>query len=96
MAIASSYGIPKPKLIPFSTGKESDFIMIKKGLNSVLGPHKHLTEDYKYQVLLDPTPYTSAMHALEQRYGQPCQLVQGELKAILNSSPIKPSEAQAF
>lgn len=113
MAIASSYGIPKPKLIPFSTGKESDFIMTKKGLDSVLGPHKHLTEDYKYQVLLDllklpnayqvakryvndPTPYTSAMNALEQRYGQPRQLVQGELKAILTSPPIKPGDAQAF
>ncbi|XP_034733444.1 uncharacterized protein LOC117948085 [Etheostoma cragini] len=113
MAIASSYGIPKPKLTPFSTGKESDFIMLKKGLDSVLGPHKHLSEDYKYQVLLDllklpnayqvakryvndPTPYTRAMQALEQRYGQPGQLVQGELKAILNSPPIKPGDAQAF
>ncbi|XP_043969674.1 uncharacterized protein LOC122829297 [Gambusia affinis] len=113
MAIASSYGIPKPKLIPFSSGKESDFIMMKKGLDSVLGPHKHLTEDYKYQVLLDllklpnayqvakryvndRTPYTSTMHALEQRYGQPRQLVQGELKAILNSPPIKLGDAQAF
>ncbi|XP_073718868.1 uncharacterized protein [Misgurnus anguillicaudatus] len=113
MAIASSFGIPKPKLTPFSSGKESDFIMMKKGLDSVLGPHKHLSEDYKYQVLLellklpnayqvakryvnDPTPYTSAIHALEQRYGQPRQLVQGELKAILNSPPIKPGDAQAF
>ncbi|KAL6483178.1 hypothetical protein MHYP_G00080500 [Metynnis hypsauchen] len=113
MAIASSYGIPKPKLIPFSSGKESDFIMMKKGLYSVLSPHKHLTEDYKYQVLLDllklpnayqvakryvndPTPYSSAMHALEQRYGQPRQLIQGELKAILNSPPIKPGDAQAL
>lgn len=113
MAIASFYGIPKPKLIPFSTGKESDFIMMKKGLDSVLGPHKHLTEDYKYQLLLDllklpnayqvakryvndTTPYTSAMYSLEQRYGQPRQLVQGELKAILNSPPIKPGDAQAF
>ncbi|KAL6476782.1 hypothetical protein MHYP_G00152810 [Metynnis hypsauchen] len=113
MAIASSYGIPKPKLIPFSSGKESDFIMMKKGLYSVLSPHKHLTKDYKYQVLLDllklpnayqvakryvndPTPYSSAMHALEQRYGQPRQLVQGELKAILNSPPIKPGDAQAL
>lgn len=82
MAIASSYGIPNPKLTAFSTGKESDFIMLKKGLDSILGPHKHLSEDYKYQVLLDlfklpnayqvakryindPTPYNSAMRALE-------------------------------
>ncbi|KAJ8352094.1 hypothetical protein SKAU_G00235700 [Synaphobranchus kaupii] len=113
MAIASSFGIPKPKLTSFSTGKESDFIMLKKGLNSLLGPHRHLTEDYKYQVLLDhiklpstyqvakryvndSTPYTSAMQALQQRYGQPRQLVQGELKAILTSPAIKPGDAQAF
>lgn len=113
MAIASSFGIPKPKLTTFTTGKESDFVMLKKGLDSVLGPHRHLTEDYKYQVLLDhlelpsayqvakryvndPTPYTSAMQALQQRYGQPRQLVQGELKAILNSPTIKLGDAQAF
>ncbi len=88
MAIASSYGIPKPKLINFTTGKESDFAMLKKGLDGVLGPHLHLTEDYKFQVLLDhlklpaafqiakrymyhPRPYTQAMQALQQCYGQP-------------------------
>lgn len=80
--------------------------MLKRGLDSVLGPHRHLTEDYKYQVLLDhlklpnayqvakryfndTTPYTSAMQALQQKYSQPQQLVQGELKAILSSPTIK-------
>ena len=113
MAIASSYGIPKPKLTAFSTGKESNFIMLKKGLDSVHGPHKHLREDYKYQGLLDllklpnayqvakryvndPTPYSSAMRALETRYGQPRHLVQGELKTILNSPPIKQGDSQAL
>lgn len=113
MAIASSYGIPKPKLAVFSSGKESDFLMLKKGLDSILGPHRHLTEDYKYQVLLDhlhlptayqvakryvnsPFPYTSAMQALEQRYGQPRQLIQSELRAILNAPAIRPGDAQGF
>ncbi|KAK7944426.1 hypothetical protein WMY93_000154 [Mugilogobius chulae] len=113
MAIASSFGIPKPKLTVFSSGKESDFLMLKKGLDSVLAPHSHLTEDYKYQVLLDhlnfpaatqiakryinsATPYTSAMLALQQRYGQPRQLVQGELKAILNSPPIRAGDYQGI
>lgn len=49
MAIAASYGIPKPKLPLFSSGWESDFIMLKKGLDGLFGPHRHLTEDYKYQ-----------------------------------------------
>ncbi len=113
MAIASSYGIPKPRLAVFSSGKESDFLMLKKGLDSILGPHRHLTEDYKYQVLLDhlhlhaayqvakryvnsPYPYTSAMQALEQRYGQPRQLIQSELRAILNAPAIRPGDAQGF
>lgn len=95
LAISSSYGISKPKLINFTTGKESNFLLLKKGLDGVLGPHPHLTEDYKFQVLLDhlkvpsafqiakryvhdPMPYTKAMQALQQRYGQPRQLVQGE------------------
>ncbi|KAL0147788.1 hypothetical protein M9458_056904 [Cirrhinus mrigala] len=113
MAIASSYGIPKPRLTVFSSGKESDFLMLKKGLDSILGPHRHLTEDYKYQVLLDhlqlpsayqvakryvnsPYPYTNAMQALEQRYGQPRQLIQSELRAILNAPAIRPGDAQGF
>ncbi|XP_034095661.1 uncharacterized protein LOC117562007 [Gymnodraco acuticeps] len=87
--------------------------MLKKGLDSVHGPHQHLSEDYKYQILLDhltfpsalqvakryinsPTPYTSAMQTLTQRYGQPRQLVQGELKAILNAPAVKTGDYQAF
>lgn len=113
MAIASSFGIPKPKLSIFSSGKESDFLLLKKGLDSVLAPHSHLTEDYKYQVLLDhlrfpaavqiakryinsTSPYTSAMTALQMRYGQPRQLVQGELKAILNAPPVRSGDYQGI
>lgn len=112
MAIASSYGIPKPKLINFTTGKESDFALLKKGLDGILGPHIHLTENYKFQVLLDhlkftaafqiakrymydPMPYTRAMQALQHRYGQPLQLVQGEIGNILHTPPLKP-DAQGF
>ncbi|GAA6078800.1 uncharacterized protein LOC114462525 [Tachysurus ichikawai] len=113
MAIASSYGIPKPKLTNFISGRESEFALLKKALDSVLGPHMHLTEDYKYQVLLDhlklpaafqiakrymydPMPYTRAMQALKQRYGQPRQLVQGEIVSILRTPTIKPGDSQAF
>ena len=113
MVIASSYGIPKPKLTVFSSGRESDFLLLKKGLDSVLGPHRHLSEDYKYQVLLDhlrfpaalqiakrfinsATPYHSAMQALMQRYGQPRQLVQGELNAILNAPAVKAGDYQGI
>ncbi len=67
MAIASSYGIPKPKIINFTTGKESDFALLKKGLDGVLGPHLHLTEDYKFQVLLDHLKLPSAFQ-IAKRY----------------------------
>lgn len=63
MAIASSYGIPKPKLINFTTGKESDFALLKKGLNSLLGHHLHLTEDYKFQVLLRGVTITAIIRS---------------------------------
>jgi len=113
MAIASAYGIPKPKLINFTTGKESDFALLKKGLDGILGPHLHLTEDYKFQVLLDhlklpaafqiakrymydPMPYTRAMQALQHRYGQPRQLVQGEIANILHTPPLRSGDAQGF
>lgn len=113
MMVASSYGIPKPKLVIFRSGRESDFALLKKGLDSTLGPHSHLGEDYKFQVLLDHlehpsalqvakryihdrTPYTSAMRALEQRYGQPRQLVQSELSTILNCLPIRTGDSQAI
>lgn len=42
------------------------------------------------------TPYTTAMQALMQRYGQPRQLVQGELNAILNGPPVKAGDYQAI
>ena len=42
------------------------------------------------------TPYTSTMYALEQRYGQPCQLIQGELKAILSMPPVRLGDPIGF
>ncbi|KAL1255106.1 hypothetical protein QQF64_013167 [Cirrhinus molitorella] len=111
--IASSYGIPKPALPKFDSGKESDFALLKMALDSLIGGHAHLTEQFKYQVLLDrlklpsayklaqaymhdPTPYTTALQALQDKYGQPRQLVQSELGAILNSPPVRVGDAEAF
>ncbi len=57
---SSSFGIPMPNLINFTTGKESDFLLLKKGLDSVLGSHPHLSEDYRFQVLLDHLKFPTA------------------------------------
>ncbi|KAI4884383.1 hypothetical protein NFI96_011230, partial [Prochilodus magdalenae] len=113
LLIATSYGLPRPALPPFTSGKESDFALLKMALDNLLNSHTHLTEQFKYQVLLDhlklpsayklaqaymhdPMPYTSALQALQDKYGQPRQLVQSELGAIFNSSPIKFGDPEAF
>ncbi|KAK7918811.1 hypothetical protein WMY93_010095 [Mugilogobius chulae] len=111
--IASSYGIPKPALPIFESGRESDFALLKMALDNLMNSHPHLSEHYKYQVLLsqlklpsalqlaksymyDSRPYTAALGALQDKYGQPRQLVQSELGAILNSPAIKSGDAEAF
>lgn len=44
----------------------------------------------------DPAPYTHAMQALQDKYGQPRQLVQSELGAILNAPAFKMGDVDAF
>lgn len=72
----------------FESGRESDFALLKMALDSLLNNHSHLSEQYKYQVLLShlklpsalqlakaymhhPSPYTAALNALQDKYGQP-------------------------
>lgn len=113
MLIASAYGIPKPTLPVFASGRESNFALLKMALDNLLNAHGHLSEQYKFQVLLghlklpsaqqlakaymyDARPYTTALQALQEKYGQPRQLVQSELGAILNSPALKYGDANAF
>ncbi len=110
---APSYGIPKPMIPCFESGKESDFALLKMALDNLLNSHVHLNKQYKYQVLLghlklqsalqlakaymhDPRPYTTAMQALQDKYGQPRKLVQSELGAILNTPALKFGDSEAF
>ncbi len=44
----------------------------------------------------DPRPYTTAMQVLQDKYGQPRQLVQSELGAILNTPALKFGDSEAF
>ncbi|XP_077374267.1 uncharacterized protein LOC144016825 [Festucalex cinctus] len=113
LLIASAFGIPKPTLPVFESGRESDFALLKMALDSLLNNHSHLSEHYKYQVLLSHlklpsalqlakaymhhvSPYTEALNALQEKYGQPRQLIQSELGAILNSPALKISDANSF
>lgn len=44
----------------------------------------------------DLRPYTMAMQALQNKYGQPCHLLQSELGAILNAPALKFEDSEAF
>ena len=43
-----------------------------------------------------PYPYSAAMQALQLQYGQPHQLAQSEIAAILTTPDVKPSDARTF
>lgn len=113
MLATSAYGVPKPAIPYFDTGMESDFALLKMALDNVMNNQPHLSEHYKYQVLLshlklpsalqlakaymyDLRPYTTALQALQDKYGQPRQLVQSELGVILNAPAVKFGDAEAF
>lgn len=80
LLIATSYGLSKPPLPLFTSGKESDFALLEIDLDYLLSLHANLTEQFKYQVMLqhlkmtsamlaqafiyDPNPYASALQAL--------------------------------
>ncbi|XP_067660546.1 uncharacterized protein [Haliotis asinina] len=112
LLISSSYGIPRPTLRLFNSEKEKDFAILKMALDNLVNVHTHLTEQYKYQLLLDrlggrakrlaeaymyaPQPYSEAFEALKNKYGQPRQLVQGELGAILSMPFVKFGDNEAF
>jgi len=113
LLFSSALGIPRPSLPMFESGRESDFALLKLALDNILGSNLHLSEQYKYQVLIghiklpsalqlakaymhDPAPYTSALQALQDKYGQPRQLVQSELGAILNAPALKMGDTNAF
>ncbi len=113
LLFASAYGIPRPTLPVFESGAESDFALFKLAFDNLLSNHHHISEQYKYHVLLShlklssahqlaksfmyhPQPYTAALQALQDKYGQPRQLVQSELGAILSTPPLKLGDANAF
>lgn len=53
LLVASAYDLLKPKLPHFESGKVSDFILLELTLENLLGIHSHLSEHYKFQVLID-------------------------------------------
>ena len=58
--IASAYGVPRPSLPVFKSGRESEFALLKMALENLLDNHPHLTEQYKYQIRLDHLQHPGA------------------------------------
>ena len=60
LLVATAFGIPKPRLPYFESGKESDFVLLNMALENLLDIHAHLSEQYKFQVLMDHLRLPSA------------------------------------
>ena len=107
LLLAPSIGVPKPTLHKFAI-EEKDFALLKFALQNLVDVHPHFSEEYKFQVLIislegkalklaksflhGSQPYTKALAALGDKYGQPRQLVQSEVAAIVMTRPTKPSD----
>lgn len=61
MLAASAYGVPKPVMPTFESGRESDFALLKMALDNLMNHQQHLSEQYKYQVLLGHLKLPSAL-----------------------------------
>ena len=61
-------------------------------MDTLSGSAKKLAEAYMYA----PNPYTMALNALKNKYGQARQLVQSELNLIMSMPHIKFGEAEGF
>ena len=99
LLVAASHGVPKPTLPSFTSGTAKDFASLHMALDSIVNVHSHISEQYKFQLLLDKLggsahklaqaymhdsqPYTMALYALKDKYGQSRQLVQSEISTIM-------------
>lgn len=59
LLMAAAYGIPWLTLPVFESGSESDFALLKLALDNLLSHHTHVSEQYKYQVLLSHLKFAS-------------------------------------
>ena len=56
------YGLPAQSMLPvFERDRESDFALLKMALDNLTSGHRHLTEQYKYQLLLGHLKLPSAL-----------------------------------
>lgn len=106
-----AYPIAAPSFPYFTHEDPRQFAMLKMALTNLL-PHDeseqfkyhvlldHLKLDTACHLALayahHPFPFTRAMLALQQRYGQPHQLVLKEITAIRNLPSVRPGDSRGF
>ncbi len=88
-----------------------EFAMLQLALTNLLSPYEsehykyHILLDHlkfpparnlALAYANDPRPYSMALFALQQKYGQPHQLVLREIKAILALPKVRPGDSRAF
>ncbi|XP_035990660.1 uncharacterized protein LOC118562391 [Fundulus heteroclitus] len=78
------YGIPKPMIPFFESGKESDFALLKIALDNLLNSHVHLNEQYKYQVLLGHLKLQSALQLAKAFMYDPTSHSKEEAKDLVD------------
>lgn len=90
---------------------ETQYMMLRMALVNLLPPDEsehykyhllldHLKVDAARHLALAysnaPNPFTRALHALDERYGQPRQLAQKEIRAIMELPNIRQGDGVAF
>lgn len=90
---------------------ETQYMMLRMALINLLPPDEsehykyhllldHLKVDAARRLALAysnaPNPFTCALHALDERYGQPRQLAQKEIRAIMELPNIRQGDGVAF
>ncbi|XP_025760072.1 uncharacterized protein LOC112844660 [Oreochromis niloticus] len=105
------YKLEGPSFPDLSREDEMQYRMLRMALTNLLDPHEtehfkyhvlldHLKVDQAKRLALAfsyaPDPYTQAIKALDERYGQPRQLALKELKNILELPPIRAGDGQSL
>jgi len=104
-------GIERPSFPCFKRNDPQEFAMLNMALKNLLPSEEseqykyhilldHLKLDDARHLALayahDPQPYTTALHALQRKYGQPHHLVLRELASIQNLPAIRSGDSLGF
>ncbi|KAL3975387.1 gephyrin [Sarotherodon galilaeus] len=105
------YKLEGPSFPDLTSEDEIQYRLLRMALTNLLDPHEtehfkyhvlldHLKVDQAKRLAISfsyaPDPYTQAMKALDERYGQPRQLALKELRNILELPPIRAGDGRTL